>query len=69
MPPQEAVDPVSGANWEGTGVQPDVPVPAGQAFDAAYALALADVLRFGGQGARKQVRKEARQALAELKTA
>jgi hypothetical protein len=69
VPSGYPVDPVSGANWEGTGVRPDIPVPAGQAFDTAYALALADVLGLGGQGARKQVREEARQALAELKTA
>jgi hypothetical protein len=35
-----AVNPVSGTNWEGTGVTPDIEVPADQAFDAAYLDAL-----------------------------
>jgi len=30
-----AVSPVTGENWEGTGVLPDLPVPAAQALDAA----------------------------------
>jgi hypothetical protein len=34
-----AVNPVSGTNWEGTGVQPDVPVPAAEALDRAVELA------------------------------
>lgn len=38
------VNPVSGTNWEGVGVQPDVAVPAAQALDKALALA-ATVLR------------------------
>ncbi len=35
-----AINPVSGTNWEGTGVAPDIEVPADQAFDAAYLDAL-----------------------------
>jgi hypothetical protein len=35
-----AINPVSGTNWEGTGVAPDIEVPADQAFDAAYLNAL-----------------------------
>ena len=30
-----AVSPVTGGNWEGVGVQPDIRVPAGKALDAA----------------------------------
>jgi C-terminal processing protease CtpA/Prc len=29
------INPVSGSNWEGAGVQPDVKTPAAQALDAA----------------------------------
>ncbi|MFG2626644.1 S41 family peptidase [Streptomyces sp. NPDC048473] len=36
-----AVNPVSGTNWEGTGVQPDVPCAAADALDRAHALAVA----------------------------
>ncbi len=35
-----AINPVSGTNWEGTGVAPDIEVPADKAFDAAYLDAL-----------------------------
>jgi C-terminal processing protease CtpA/Prc len=41
VPVGRAINPVSGTNWEGTGVQPDVPCAAADAFDQAYALALA----------------------------
>ena len=40
VPFARAVNPISGTNWEGTGVEPDVKVPAGQALDKAHALAL-----------------------------
>ncbi|MFH1689886.1 MAG: S41 family peptidase [Candidatus Eisenbacteria bacterium] len=35
-----AINPISGTNWEGTGVAPDIEVPADQAFDVAYLDAL-----------------------------
>ncbi|MCF2533342.1 S41 family peptidase [Yinghuangia soli] len=41
VPVGRAVNPVSGTNWEGTGVQPDVPCPAAEALDRARTLALA----------------------------
>ncbi len=41
VPNARAVNPVTGTNWEGTGVVPDVSCPAAQANDKAYALALA----------------------------
>jgi hypothetical protein len=40
VPFARAINPVSKTNWEGTGVKPDIAVPAAQAFDRAYALAL-----------------------------
>ncbi|MBN2345839.1 MAG: S41 family peptidase [Candidatus Aminicenantes bacterium] len=40
VPYARAVNPISQTNWEGTGVEPDVQVPAGQALDKAHALAL-----------------------------
>jgi C-terminal processing protease CtpA/Prc len=69
VPSGYPINPVSGTNWEGVGVQPDVPVPAGQAFETAYTLALEHVLGLGGSGARGDVVAEARQALAELASA
>ncbi|WP_084700444.1 S41 family peptidase [Streptacidiphilus anmyonensis] len=41
VPVARAVNPVSGTNWEGTGVQPDVPCPAEAALDRALELAWA----------------------------
>jgi C-terminal processing protease CtpA/Prc len=44
IPVARSVNPVTGTNWEGTGVEPDVAVPADQAFDHAYRAALDHVL-------------------------
>ncbi|MEV0096829.1 S41 family peptidase [Streptomyces sp. NPDC050738] len=41
IPTGRAVNPVSGTNWEGTGVQPDVLCAAADSLDRAHALALA----------------------------
>ena len=41
VPVGRAVSPVTGTNWEGTGVTPDVAVPAPAALDTAHQLALA----------------------------
>jgi peptidase S41-like protein len=43
VPDARAVSPVTGANWEGTGVIPNIAVPAAAALDTARALALAVV--------------------------
>jgi hypothetical protein len=40
VPSGRAINPVTGKNWEGTGVEPDVPVEADRALDTARALAL-----------------------------
>jgi C-terminal processing protease CtpA/Prc len=44
VPIARAVNPVTGTNWEGIGVVPDVEVPAGEAFGYAYEKALRHVL-------------------------
>ncbi|WP_328998845.1 S41 family peptidase [Kribbella sp. NBC_00709] len=41
VPVARAENPISGTNWEGTGVAPDVDVPADEAFEVAYRRALA----------------------------
>jgi C-terminal processing protease CtpA/Prc len=56
-----AVNPVSGTSWEGTGVTPDIQVPAAQARDEAHRLALEQVAAADGPQA-----AEARSALAAL---
>ena len=43
LPFGRAINPISGTNWEGTGVEPDVKVPAPEALEVAHARALASV--------------------------
>ncbi|MEU9593795.1 S41 family peptidase [Streptomyces sp. NPDC048193] len=43
IPVGRAVNPVSGTNWEGTGVQPDIPCAPGDALDRAHTLARAQL--------------------------
>ncbi|MFF8288836.1 S41 family peptidase [Streptomyces sp. NPDC016309] len=40
VPSARTISTVTGTNWEGTGVTPDVPVPAEQALDTAHKAAL-----------------------------
>jgi len=40
VPIAQAINPITKTNWEGTGVTPDIQIPAAQAFDRAYAMAL-----------------------------
>ena len=44
MPFARSINPVTGTNWEGTGVIPDVTVAADEAYDVAYEKALRHVL-------------------------
>jgi C-terminal processing protease CtpA/Prc len=43
VPVARSINPVTGTNWEGVGVLPDIEVPAAEAFDRAYQEALAHV--------------------------
>jgi len=44
VPFARAINPITGTNWEGTGVAPDVAVPADEALDTAVRLALEKLL-------------------------
>ncbi|MBB5854275.1 S41 family peptidase [Amycolatopsis umgeniensis] len=66
VPGGRSVNPVTGTNWEGVGVQPDVAVAVEDAFDTAYAFALDHVLTLGDSGVRRPIADEARLALAGL---
>jgi hypothetical protein len=66
IPFARSVNPVTGTNWEGTGVVPDVAVPAAQAHDVAYGKALRHVLSL--DDVPPPVAHEARDALAGLET-
>jgi hypothetical protein len=61
------IDVVAGANWEGTGVIPDVAVPAEEALAAAHVAALRQVLEKLGASsdpASRELRDEAQGALS-----
>ena len=47
IPTARAVNPVTGTNWEGTGVLPDVQVPAEKALETATELAKKTALKYG----------------------
>ena len=64
VPFARSVNPVTGTNWQGTGVVPDVAVAADQAFDVAYARALRGVLELAGVP--RRIAHEARDALVAM---
>ena len=66
IPFARSVNPVTGTNWEGTGVIPDVAVPEAQAYDVAYAKALRHVLAL--DEVPPPIAHEARDALAGLES-
>jgi hypothetical protein len=67
IPFARSVNPVTGTNWQGTGVVPDFAVPEAQAYDVAYAKALTYVL--AKDGVPPPIADEAREALAALPAA
>jgi Peptidase family S41/N-terminal domain of Peptidase_S41 in eukaryotic IRBP len=64
IPFARSVNPVTGTNWQGTGVIPDVAVPEAEAYDVAYGKALRHVLAL--DDVPPPVEHEARDALAGL---
>ena len=44
VPFARAISPITKTNWEGTGVSPDIALPADQAFDRAYRMALESLI-------------------------
>jgi Peptidase family S41/N-terminal domain of Peptidase_S41 in eukaryotic IRBP len=64
IPFARSVNPVTGTNWQGTGVVPDVPAEAERARDVAYAKALEHVLAL--DDVPPPIAHEAREALAAL---
>ena len=61
VPHARSINPVTGTNWEGTGVEPDIASPAAEALRVAYHLALQHVLTTATS---HTVLTEAREALA-----
>ena len=66
IPNGAAINPVTGTNWEGVGVKPDVTTPAASALDTAHRLALEAALV---QATAEPERQSIRQAIAGLQPA
>ena len=66
IPFARSINPVTGTNWQGTGVVPDVAVPEAEAYDVAYGKALRHVL--GLDDVPPPIEHEARDALAALES-
>ncbi len=64
IPFARSINPVTGTNWQGTGVVPDVAVPEAEAYDVAYGRALRHVLDL--DDVPSPITDEAREALAAL---
>jgi Peptidase family S41/N-terminal domain of Peptidase_S41 in eukaryotic IRBP len=67
IPFARSVNPVTGTNWEGTGVVPDVAVPEDEAYDVAYGKALRHVLAL--DDVPPPIADQARDTLAKLESA
>jgi hypothetical protein len=58
MPTGQAINPVTGGNWDGTGVVPNVKVPAEIALDTAHLMALNHLLEEGAEGVARRELEE-----------
>lgn len=67
IPFARSINPITGTNWQGTGVIPDVAVPEAEAFDVAYGKALRHVLAL--DDVPPPIAHQARDALAGLGSA
>jgi hypothetical protein len=66
IPTGRAISPITNTNWEGTGVEPDVKVPAERALDEAHRHAVERVLeRAPDEETRRQIRAEVDRARKE----
>jgi len=66
VPDERGVNPLTGGNWEATGVVPDVEVPAGAAFDVAYELSLKHVSAVVGGSVDENLRRIAEEAMERV---
>ena len=64
IPFARSVNPVTGTNWQGTGVIPDTAVPGDDAYNVAYGKALRHVTELGDVP--PPIADEARERLANL---
>jgi retinol-binding protein 3 len=69
VPSGRAISPVTKTNWEGTGVKPEVLVPADKALDTAYLAALEKVRAAIDPKKRPGMAREIDEAIAKLRPA
>jgi hypothetical protein len=69
VPRGRAINPVTKTSWEGTGVKPEVIVPADKALDTAYLAALGKVKATIDPKQRPEMAKEIDDAMAKLTAA
>lgn len=72
IPIGRTINPITGTDWEGIGITPDIPIPSEYAFKAAYQKALQSVLDSLGEphaGPLQALREEAHTALKGLAAA
>jgi hypothetical protein len=67
IPIGRTINPLTGANWEGSGVTPDISAPRDQSFNIAYKLALQSVLVEIGAPTSEPLLKLENEAQAALK--
>lgn len=67
IPIGRTINPVTGTNWEGVGVTPDISIPQEQAFKAAYHMALQSILASLGESPSGPFQALAEEAQAALK--
>ncbi len=71
IPNGRAINPVTGTNWEGTGIIPDLPTPEDQALKLAYSMALKAIIGNYSQATTRPFnlfKEEAQAALKDLET-
>ena len=66
VPVGRPINAISGTNWEGIGVEPDIAVPQEDALNNAYRLALGDVLTILGDNPASAARTQAEEVRAAL---
>ena len=59
MPTGQAINPITGSNWDGAGVVPNVKVPAETALETAHLMALNHLLEHGAEGIARRELEEA----------
>jgi hypothetical protein len=67
IPIGRSINPITGTNWEGTGVTPDVSVPQERAFHVAYSMALKGVIASLGESPSELFKEYAKEAQTALK--